>query len=862
MNWRSITYDWSTASLLLFVVLLILWSFFMLYFYRKQKLKLFGTEEVVRQVVEPRSFLSYWSKVSLLSFVWIMGVLALMQPKGNERYVESGGTVNPQKVTYRQQMHTVIFALDVSASMGVKDVIGRSRLDVGKEVVDNIISRLRGQEVALYAFTSEAMQVVPLTADYLFTRMMSRQLQINDGDTYGTDLAQPLQVIVKQYLENHPLIPKTLILLSDGGDTIYESAQSSPSARDKRLEEILSSIKNVEKNNLRVFVVGLGSQAGGVVPNVKYKGEEVLSKLDTATLKPISEKGNGLFFNTEEYTPSQIGGEIIRQINLQGSFEKDLGTGVAGAGNERIYDLYYQYPLGIALVLLALYLFVPDTNKRKSFVNVIPKVFQNLAWILILPTLGFGDSSGMTLAQAYYEAGDYTQAVREYETLLQGNWKQWQKNIIYYDLGTVLLAEGKLNEALSQYDNLVNPIAQPQLMKRMAFNKSLARVLLARNQLKEIESNAEWKIEDITLLIGAFKRSEDSFFDAREADCLLEKAEGAQECSLTADVDNLSKVNQELISRFLNGYKKYEVTISDFSKLPFLELLKRVMIDYEMVLLKDALQKEDQERLSELLGYLGDKASDRDNNFLKQSQSYLEASISDLEKGNIFIAKMWMYASLDALRQYYQLHQADKGPKEILKNTIIEENYALDLNRLWQRANEKEHSSKEINELLQFAQKHTNSLADHFNQAVVDAQTKSFDAKSKNSEAAVIKWDEIIALFMVGQQNAVEALAKLQFSHFEPIEAKIYQQKALDKWNEALEKLHHQEKQAQEEKKSSKASSAETPPPIQKQSSGQAPPPGQSLEAILRLGQEMEEDDRSHPILKNVSSDPGVERPW
>ena len=85
--------------------------------------------------------------------------------------------------------------LDTSASMSVEDTRQKNtRLEVAKEIIDEMVQKLDGQNVALYSFTSALTPIVPLTLDYLFTRLMLQDVHLNYGEVAGTDLFESLEM--------------------------------------------------------------------------------------------------------------------------------------------------------------------------------------------------------------------------------------------------------------------------------------------------------------------------------------------------------------------------------------------------------------------------------------------------------------------------------------------------------------------------------------------------------------------------------------------------------------------------------------------------------------------------------------------
>jgi len=365
MIWRSINYDWPNGAFLLLLTLPIGWMFYILYRYRQKKLDAFADSSIRNVLIERRLPISFWTKVMLCSIIWIGGVLALMQPKGNERYMNDSTIQN--STTPHPPMQHVIILMDTSASMAVMDSRNqRSRLDASKEVVDSIISSLKGEQVALLAFTSATLPIVPLTNDYLFTRMMTEQVEINEEETTGTDIKQALVFVGQKYFKNvFPTALKTLILLSDGGDTHLETLQGKDVADYS--EQIIQPLTEAGLEKLRVVVVALGSRNGGEVPQVKFHGNPVHSSVNLKLLQQISMVNEGLLLDTETLTSQQIAETVSLALKRQALEGTSIETSLSQQkANEYIYDLYYQIPLAISLIAFMLFLCIPDTRRKRS----------------------------------------------------------------------------------------------------------------------------------------------------------------------------------------------------------------------------------------------------------------------------------------------------------------------------------------------------------------------------------------------------------------------------------------------------------------------------------------------------------------
>lgn len=365
MIWRSISYDWPNGAFLLLLTFPIVWLFYLLYRYREKKLDAFADRDIRNLLIEKRLPVVFWTKVGLCSIIWIGGVLALMQPKGNERYTI--GPMSQESTKPHTPLQQVIILMDASASMSVNDSWNhRTRFDVEKEIVDTIISDLQGEQVALLAFTSATLPIVPLTNDYLFTRMMTTQLEINEGETAGTDIRQALAFVSEKYFsEPFSGVLKTLILLSDGGDTYLETLQGKDSIDYKK--QIIAPLNKAGLGKLQVIVIALGSTNGGKIPQVSFHGNPVHSSVNLSLLQEISMIVNGILINTDVHTSQQIA-EAISSILKRQAFEttSNQSTIPQKKANEYVYDLYYQIPLGIALIAFLFLLCIPDTWKRRS----------------------------------------------------------------------------------------------------------------------------------------------------------------------------------------------------------------------------------------------------------------------------------------------------------------------------------------------------------------------------------------------------------------------------------------------------------------------------------------------------------------
>lgn len=530
---QDLTYHLPEAAPAFFIAIFLPWLFWFLASWRLDSLDQFASSDVLNKILLPRSSKIYWLKAAACFFAWILAVAALMGPEGNAHYPEETlSSSNEQKnelAKVRRKGHEVIFLIDASASMSVPDSrTGATRLDSAKEIADQIVSRLTGESGALYAFTSETIQLSPLTYDYLFLRLMIRQIKINEGDIPGTDIANALEFMKNKYYSKVDSKLKTLILLTDGEDTHLESLQGPE--KERVTETLLKLIEDPEKNHLRVYTIGLGSLEGGEIPNLSYEGKKIHSALNEELLRKIARKGRGVYYPAREYTSIQLSKELIQSMGQDSPFYQEealVRSYSANAGDNRVYSLYYQIPLALALILLSFILVWPDAVQAKG---------KTMLLLLFLAyPLGLFSQESLKEAKEYFEAGDYQHAEQIYENLLEKAASLWEQQVMAYNLGTSFLAEKKYEKALAAFNQIsLGEDPQPLLNLRLKTNYILAL-------LREAEQLSHGKLDQMEKSLYFYRRAIEQIPLALQADCQLQQAEGSGEC-LPSDNLNLMKL--------------------------------------------------------------------------------------------------------------------------------------------------------------------------------------------------------------------------------------------------------------------------------------------------------------------------------
>jgi Ca-activated chloride channel family protein len=279
------------ALWLLFVVPAVLVPAYIWCFWRKaQTLRVLASSEMLRKINSAVSLRKQVLKAALLIVAFISVVLALTEPKWN-----------PQPQQIHRQGRDVAILLDTSRSMLAED-IKPNRLERSKLAISDLLEALRGDRVAIITFAGNATVKCPLTQDYAFVRMALADISPESTSRGGTMIGDAIRKAAEEVFDKQSREYKDLILITDG-----EDHDSFP----------VEAAKKAGEEGIRIIAVGLGDDATGsripiTGPNgektfLKYKGQEVWSKLNNDTLREIAFATNGAHLSVSRGTDMDLG---------------------------------------------------------------------------------------------------------------------------------------------------------------------------------------------------------------------------------------------------------------------------------------------------------------------------------------------------------------------------------------------------------------------------------------------------------------------------------------------------------------------------------------------------------------------------
>lgn len=284
-------------------------------------------------------------KVALFLLACCFVVLALARPQW-------GG----ETVMMKRRGIDLFVAIDVSMSMLAEDM-RPNRLEQAKREVADLVRKMGGDRVGLIAFAGAAQTVCPLTLDHGTVLLLLESLSINTVSTPGTNLADAIRKARESFVGGERK-NKALVLVTDG-----ESHEG----------DVMAEAKGAAEEGVLIYPIGIGTPSGEPIPERSetgqvsgYKrdreGKVVSTRLDQATLEAVATETDGRYYRA---TPQ--GMELTAVLeDLQAIEKKELEGNLATRYEER-----FQWPLAIAIVLLAVELLLPARRRGQAMTNVM-----------------------------------------------------------------------------------------------------------------------------------------------------------------------------------------------------------------------------------------------------------------------------------------------------------------------------------------------------------------------------------------------------------------------------------------------------------------------------------------------------------
>src|SRR6266540_2845822 len=248
----------------------------------------------------------------------------------------------------------LLIAVDTSRSMLSNDV-QPNRLDRVKLAVQDLINELQGDRVGLIAFAGRAFLQAPLTIDYDAVVEAINDLDTKTIPEGGTNISSAITLATQSFGKS-ATGNRALIIFTDGEELSGDAVKTAKAAVDA---------------GVRIFTVGVGTAQGSLIPITGDDGETsfvkdsagqvVKSKLDDKRLREIAQATGGFYIHLES------GPRTMQQVQSEGLTKMQAAEMDVRLSRRPIER--YEWPLGAALIALALSVLIPERKRTREKAN-------------------------------------------------------------------------------------------------------------------------------------------------------------------------------------------------------------------------------------------------------------------------------------------------------------------------------------------------------------------------------------------------------------------------------------------------------------------------------------------------------------
>lgn len=367
-------------------------------------------------------------RIALLVGAVALIMLALARPQWGFSWEEA-----------RQRGIDIVIAIDTSRSLLAED-IQPNRFTRAKLAAWELVRLARTDRLGLVAFAGTAFLQLPLTLDEDAFRQSLDAIQIGIIPQGGSALAEAIETSLDAFPDednNHEVI----VVLTDGEDHEGKAVEAA---------------KKAAREGARVFTIGVGTTDGALLSiknpdgSTEYlkdsNGAVVKSRLDEDLLRQIATAGNGFYLPLQGARTM----ETLYERGLEPLPKSEYSSKIIQRFHER-----FQWPLGIAIVLLIVESFIPDRKRppmkkevTKAEMSPVRKFTAAGLAILFLPTAALHASTGS--AAKAYKKGDYEKAYGDYQRLLE---EKPDDPKLHFNAGAAAYQQEKYTEAKQHFDN-------------------------------------------------------------------------------------------------------------------------------------------------------------------------------------------------------------------------------------------------------------------------------------------------------------------------------------------------------------------------------------------------------------------------
>jgi Ca-activated chloride channel family protein len=329
----------------------------------------------------------------------------------------------------------LLIAVDTSRSMLSNDV-QPNRIERVKLAVQDLIDELQGDRVGLIAFAGRAFLQAPLTIDYDAVVEAINDLDTKTIPEGGTNISSAIALATQSFGKS-ATGNRALIIFTDGEELSGDAVKMAREAADA---------------GVRIFTVGVGTPQGSLIPVTgedgqtafvkDSSGQVVKSKLDDKRLREIAQATGGFYIHLES------GPRTMQQVQTEGLAKMQAAEMDVRLSRRPIER--YEWPLGAALIALALAILIPERRRmrERGYVPAAVRTAGAIAALLMfLSSFALGAAPGIDA----YRDGKFEDAYGQFQQTLKSHPESRAEDKLQFDAGAAAYKLKDYNRALESF---------------------------------------------------------------------------------------------------------------------------------------------------------------------------------------------------------------------------------------------------------------------------------------------------------------------------------------------------------------------------------------------------------------------------
>ena len=391
----------------------------------------------------------------------------------------------------------LLVAVDTSRSMLSNDV-QPNRLERVKLAIQDLIDELQGDRVGLIAFAGRAFLQAPLTIDYDAVTEAVSDLDTKTIPEGGTNISSAITLATQSFGKS-AMGNRALIIFTDGEELSGDAVKTAKAAADA---------------GVRIFTVGVGTPQGSLIPVTGDNGETsfvkdsagqvVKSKLDDKRLREVAEATGGFYLHLEN------GPRTMQQVQSEGLAKMQAAEMDVRLSRRPIER--YEWPLGGALIALALSILIPERKRVRERAHV-PAPARNagrsvaggpvkaagaaVAVLMLLCSSVFATAPGINA----YQQGKFEDAYKEFQDTLKSHPQSRAEDELQFDSGTAAYKLKDYNKALESFSQA---LLTPDTGLQTKGHYNLGNTLYQRGEMQKSDDK---KLSDWTNALDHYEQT-------------------------------------------------------------------------------------------------------------------------------------------------------------------------------------------------------------------------------------------------------------------------------------------------------------------------------------------------------------------